>query len=187
MSARRVNPDWVRARRRKSGGVRGRNVHCATDRLDGDRFEKLGRHLPAWAGTDIRRIGDILTGRDPKVRAVLREISDLSKKFQSLSPRKNSSVAASVAADLVETVEYADGLLPRIRDILRAGGRDKCGDVRSALSLIYEIEIPLLRRRANRLRKNIPSLIEELGGDPSEELLLPPGRAGRRRVAGTGR
>jgi len=106
-----------------------------------------------------------------QIRAFMRSRRALAAKFRPRSGKTDSKLAVLVAAHLIETVEYANDLSERVREIKRTKGRTTRHDVRLVLAQAYEIEIGLLRRRVEALRRNIPRLISELGGDPLQELV----------------
>jgi hypothetical protein len=89
-----------------------------------------------------------------------------------------------VATGLLETVQFSSQLSERLRRIRRGDGRMARRDARVELALIYERQLRLLRPRVNALWRDIPRLIEQLGGDPSKELL--PHRKPRPRLAERG-
>jgi hypothetical protein len=127
---------------------------------------------------DIRRA---FTGKgDRKSRSVVALCRDLSAKFGSGRRSVNGELVGNVMASLVDTVQYSKSISERLREILRLGSRPSPAQLRQVLAQIYEVELWALRRQILGLRRDIPRLIENLGGDPSEELLLPAKRARKR-------
>lgn len=108
----------------------------------------------------------------PESRAFVKSHRELAAKFRTSSRKANSKLAVLTAVWLVEVVEYANKLSKRLERIKRTSSRTTRHDVRLELALAYNSELWLLRRRIDALWRDIPCLIEELGGDPSKDLLL---------------
>ena len=136
-------------------------------------------------GPLIRRLKAATTGRaTPRVRAFFRSCNEIRARFLAASPTLDHKLLGRVVTYLVETVESADKLSGRLREIRRIKGRPRRGELRLILGLIYDIELRMLWRLAENLRRDIPRLFKELGGDPSEDLMLPRKLAkGQERVA----
>jgi hypothetical protein len=131
-------------------------------------------------GPLIRKLKAAASGRaSPRVRAFFRSCNELRARFLAASPALDDKVLGRVVTYLVETVEYADSLSGRLREIRRIRGRARRGDLRLILGIIYDIEIGYLWSLAESLRRDIPRLYEQLGGNPSEDLMLPRKRAKR--------
>src|SRR5712692_6830713 len=60
---------------------------------------------------------------DPQSRARVRLCRQLGAKFDSANPKLDSKLVGNVVARLVHTVEYANGLSQRLREITRIKGR----------------------------------------------------------------
>ena len=85
----------------------------------------------------------------------------------------NRKLAMLVSVNLLETVQYAGQLSKNLRRIRQVTGPGRPRQARIVLASIYQVELAALRRAVNKLRRDIPNLVEALGGDPSEELLVP--------------
>jgi hypothetical protein len=95
--------------------------------------------------------------------------------FQSVSPKLSPKLSGDVIARFWSSLLYAATLSENLRKIIHINGNGRSGrkELRSILAVIYEADLRGLRRQVEGLRRDIPRLIRELGGDPSEELLLP--------------
>jgi hypothetical protein len=71
-----------------------------------------------------------------------------------------------------DSVYYALVLSEKLHELVRVKGRSQRKQLRLLLALIYEGPLAGQFRQVKALRRDIPRLIEELGGDPSEELLF---------------
>jgi len=107
----------------------------------------------------------------PQSRAFVKSYRTLAAKFRTSSRKADSKLAVLTAVWLVEVVEYANQLSKRLERIKRTSGRTTRHDARLEICMAYDIELWLLRRRVEWLWRNIPRLIERLGGDPSEYLM----------------
>lgn len=137
-----------------------------------------------WRQSSMRRARAVLTGKVlPENRAALqafgKSLNELHESFVKASPSVDEKLVGLVVTDLVEAVDYANRLSPQIEAMKRVKGREARDDLRLILELIYETELDLLRRGVLRLKKNIPRLVESLGGDPSKD--LPPVKRRRSR------
>jgi hypothetical protein len=101
-------------------------------------------------------------------------------KFNSTHRKFEGELVGRVAARLLDTVKYANELSLRLREIERVNGRAKAAQLRSVLGMIHDVHLWLLRREVEGLRTDIPRLFEQLGGNPSEELMLPSKRSRKR-------
>lgn len=131
-------------------------------------------------GPLIRKLKAAASGRaTPRVRAFFKSCNELRTRFLAASPALDGRLLGRVVTYLVETVEYGDKLAGRLREIKRVKGRARRGDIRLILGIIYDIEIDNLWSLAESLRRDIPRLYEQLGGNPTEDLMLPHKRTER--------
>ncbi len=107
----------------------------------------------------------------PESRAFVKSYRALAAKLRPSSGKSDSKLAVLTAVRLVEVVEYANKLLKRLERIKRTSSRTTRHDVRLELCMAHDSELWLLRRRVSALWRDIPRLIERLGGNPSEDLL----------------
>ncbi len=133
-------------------------------------------------GPLIRKLKDATSGKvSPEVRAFTKNCRELRAKFLEASPSLDDALVGRVVTDLVEVVNWAESLKPRLRDMKRVRGREKRAQLVTELSIIFDNELDLIRRRVRRLRKNIPLLVKALGEDPSYQLLTLRRRRRKRR------
>ena len=114
-------------------------------------------------GAALRTLKRAIRGETtPERRAVVRLCRKLRAKFDSANPKLDSKLVGSVVVRLVNTVDYANGLSERLREIARIKGRSKREQLRSILMLIEEVEVRALRRQVEGLRRDIPRLLKQL-------------------------
>lgn len=114
-------------------------------------------------GGTLRSLKRALKGETtPESRAVVRLCRQLHAKFDSADPKLDNRLVGSVVVRLVDSVEYANGLSQRLHEITRIKGRDKREQLRSILMAIEEVEVRVLRRQVEGLRKDIPRLLKTL-------------------------
>lgn len=131
-------------------------------------------------GREWREVNKALRGKSPLRREVERlcpSTSKLNKVFQSVYPRPSQELNGSVVASFWSSLIYAVSLSENLHKLARVRGGSKREKLRSILALIYDSDLTGLRRQLESLRTDIPRLFEELGGDPSQELFLPPKRS----------
>jgi len=127
----------------------------------------------------LRKLKNAVRGKPtPEIRAFVKSHRKLAAKFRTSSRKADSKLAVLTAVWLVEVVEYANKLSKRLERIKHTSGRTTRHDVRLELGMAYDGELWLLRRRVDWLWRNIPRLIERLGGNPSEDLHTRRKRAG---------
>jgi hypothetical protein len=127
---------------------------------------------------------DAFSGKvSPEARAFFKTCRELRARFLAASPSLDSSLVGAVVTDLVEVAEYGSKLSARLREIKRVKGRGKRGQLVTELSIIYDGELDLIRRRVRRLRVDVPLLVKALGRNPSYELLTLRRRPRSRKLA----
>jgi hypothetical protein len=142
-------------------------------------LERKGRQM--GYGALIRKLKSAALGRPTReARSFFRLCGKLRCKLLAAQPALDRKLVGRVATDLVETVDCARRLSTRLRDITRASGRGRRGQIRVTLGLIHDIELFILRPRVERLWRDVPRLFEQLGGNPREDLVLPRRRAASR-------
>jgi hypothetical protein len=149
------------------------NISRAAER----ELKKMG-----YAGVlkDLRRVLEG-TYSSENSRATVQLCNDLHEAFRHADPKLDGPVVGSVVVRLTEVVERARSLSQRLNEVKDIRARATRKELRYRLALIYEVELSALRRNIAGLQREIPRLIEALGGDPSEELILPRKRVMRGR------
>ena len=149
------------------------------DGYRGDR--RPGLHLSPEVERYFQKAHPLLLGKlkgaamgksTPESRAFFKSCRELSAKLRPSSRNSDSKLAVPVSTGLVETVQYANKLSERLQRIKHTTGRGARKNVIVELELAYEIELWLLRRRIQALWRDIPRLIEDLGGNPAEDLMM---------------
>ena len=120
----------------------------------------------------FRKLRNAARGKStPESRAFVKSYRELAAKFRNSSRKSDSKLAVQAAVWLVEVVEYANKLSKTLERIKHTSGRTTRHEVRLELCMAYDGELWLLRRRVEALWRDIPRLIEHLGGNPSEDLM----------------
>ena len=150
-----------------------------TTRASDPRAEKSELKLPPGGervlrkmgfGAELRTLKGALRGDTTReTRAVVRLCRQLHAKFDAANPKLDSKLVGSVVVRLVDTVEYANGLSQRLREITRIKGRSKREQLRSILMVIEEVELRALRRQVEGLRREIPRVLKQLEPRSSHE------------------
>jgi hypothetical protein len=140
------------------------------------RAGKVELNLPLGGERVLRKMGfgaalqtlkKVLRGKTtPESRGVVRLCRQLHAKFDSANPKLDGKLVGSVVVRLVDTVEFANGLSQRLREITRIKGPSKREQLRSILMVIDEVELSALRRQVEGLRREIPRLLKELTPKP---------------------
>ncbi len=134
-------------------------------------------------GGEVNRLNRALRGDSPTLRETDRLVPPtqrLNAVFQSVSPKLSPKLYGSVVARFWEIVYFTVTVSENLRRLAHVNGRFRRKQLRSLLGQIHEVGLWGLRREVEGLRRAIPRLIEQLGGDPSEELLSFPRRRGTR-------
>ena len=103
--------------------------------------------------------------------------------FDTISPGLDQKLSGDFVSRCWSCMLYASTLSRDLRELARLDRKSSPKDLISVLAVIYEADLRGLRRQAIGLQRDIVRLIKELGGDPSEQLLLPRERLARRRAA----
>jgi len=164
-----------RNRQGVSGGAKHKLDPWATTAL-----KKMG------LGRELRELSRALKGESRSHREADRLCSPTKKlngAFDTISPGLNPELSGDFVSRCWSCMLYAAMLSEHLRELARLDRKSSPKDLISVLAVIYEADLRGLRRQAVGLQRDIVRLIKELGGDPSEELLLPRARPARRRVA----
>jgi hypothetical protein len=138
-------------------------------------------------GGELAKLNKALRGDSPTLREVERlcpPTTKLNRVFQSVSPRLSPRLYGRLVANFWSSLLGAVTLSENLHELVRIEGRSRRKELRLLLAQIYEVPLAGQRRQVEGLRRDIPRLIEELGGDPSKELL--PHRRPRPRLAERG-
>jgi hypothetical protein len=163
------------ARRNQRGASSATKLKLPARAITG--LKKMG-----W-GRELRMMNKILKGEtwhQPEVDRLCPPTRKLNRAFDTISPSLNPELSGDFVSRCVSCMIYVALLSEHLRELARLNRQSSPKELRSLLATIYDSALWGLRRQANGLRRDIVRLIEELGGDPSEELLLPRKRGWRR-------